>query len=55
MWKKRRWQSSTKDSRASDTVTAARPGMTAAADLRGATGRKTNHTPVSFLTVDIQV
>lgn len=55
MWKKSRWQSSTKDSRARETVTAARPGMTAAADLRGATGRKTNHTPVSFLTVNTQV
>lgn len=30
-------------------VTAARPGITAAAELRGAMGRKTNHTDESFL------
>lgn len=31
-------------------MTAARAGITAAAEVRGATGRKTNHTAVSFIT-----
>lgn len=34
-------------------VTAARPGITAAAELRGATGKNTNHTDESFLTATV--
>lgn len=36
-------------------VTAARPGITAAAELRGATGKNTNHTDESFLTATVTV
>lgn len=50
MWKQSKWQSNTQDRRPRAIVMAARTGITGAADRRGATGRKTNHTPVSFLT-----